>query len=87
MNKIELERLLDINGIKAKILWIEKTDWEDYNIIYTFDLNYEGKTNYSNIIVIEDPERDILATDYEEALEMISKRWCTHIKETGDKQL
>ena len=40
MTKETLQVELDKKNIKAKILHVEKTDYKDYEVIFTRDLNY-----------------------------------------------
>jgi hypothetical protein len=40
MNKIDLQKALNEKNVPAKILYVEKTKFDDYEVIYTFDLNH-----------------------------------------------
>lgn len=70
MNKENLQQALNDNNIPAKVLYVKKTKYDDYEVIYTFDLNYEGR-DYSNLTAIISPELDELVTDIKEAVFMI----------------
>ncbi len=65
------QKILDEKNISAKILYVKKYDiFNDYWIVYTYDLSYEPKKPFPRSYLIE-PEKDILASDYEEAIEYI----------------
>lgn len=70
----ELQIALEQKNIPAKILYIEQTKQGDYEVVYTFDLNYKGR-DYSNLEVIIEPELDELVEDIEEAVYIIENRY------------
>lgn len=74
MNKIDLQKALNEKNIPAKILYIKKIEYGDYEVIYTFDLNYDGR-DYSNLEPIIEPELDELVEDIEDAVLMIGFRY------------
>ena len=66
-----LQKIIDQKNISAKILYIEKCDiFIGYWIVYTYDLSYKPEEPLPRSYLIE-PEKDILASDYEEAIEYI----------------
>ena len=67
----ELQKELNAKNIPAKILYIEKTEYGLYEIIYTFDLDYIGR-DYSNTNFLIEPELDELVDDIEEAVSFIA---------------
>lgn len=74
MNKENLQKALDANNIPAKVLYVNKTQYDDYEVIYTFDLTYEGR-DYSQTAHIVTPEYDELVEDMEDAVFMIEFRY------------
>lgn len=72
MTKEILQNALNEKGIKAKVLSVKKTEFNDYEIIFTFDLNYEGRIEYENII---EPEDDVLVEDLEDAVFEIERKY------------
>nr|DAT96494.1 MAG TPA: hypothetical protein [Bacteriophage sp.] len=74
MNKIDLQKALNEKNVPAKILYIKKTKYGDYEVIYTFDFNYDGR-DYSNLESIIEPELDELVEDIEDAVFMIGFRY------------
>ena len=74
MNKENLQKALDEKNIPAKVLYVEKTEYNDYEVVYTFDLSYEGR-DYSNLDRIVEPEDDELVEDLEDAVFMIGFRY------------
>lgn len=74
MNKKDLQKALDEKNIPAKVLHIEKTKYDDYEVIYTFDLSYEGR-DYSDVQNIIEPEDDELVENLEDAVFMIGFRY------------
>lgn len=74
MNKQNLQKALDEKNIPAKVLHVEKTKYDDYEVVYTFDLSYEGR-DYSNLQRIVEPEDDELVEDLEDAVFMIGFRY------------
>ena len=79
MTKETLQVELDKKNIKAKILHVEKTDYKDYEVIFTRDLNYSRpKSKLSKHDVIIEPEEDVLVDDLTDAVleikRILSKR-------------
>lgn len=73
MNKENLQKALDEKNIIAKVLYVKKTEYNDYEVVYTFDMDYEGRDDYEDYIV--EPELDELVEDIEEAVFMIGLRY------------
>lgn len=73
LNKEDLQKALNERKIKAKILCVTKTECNDYEIVFTFDLDYPGRENYSDYII--EPEDDILAEDTEDAVLQIKYKY------------
>lgn len=69
-----LQEALNKENISAKVLHVEKTDYDDYEVIYTFDLNYMGR-DYSNVNSIIEPELDELVKDIEDAVFTIGLKY------------
>lgn len=75
MTKEQLQKELDKNNINAKVLGIRKNDYGDYEIIFTFDLQYSVSENeVINRDSIIEPEEDVLAEDLSDALAEIKYR-------------
>ena len=74
MNTKDLQKALDEKNIPAKVLHVKKTNYDDYEVIYTFDLSYEGR-DYSNIESIIEPEDDELVENLEDAVFIIGFRY------------
>ena len=74
MNKENLQKALDEKNIIAKVLYVQKTEYEDYEVVYTFDMEYQGR-DYTNLECIIEPELDELVKDIEEAVFMIGFRY------------
>ena len=74
MNKENLQKALDEKNIIAKVLYVQKTEYEDYEVVYTFDMDYQGR-DYTNLECIIEPELDELVKDIEEAVFMIGFRY------------
>lgn len=72
LTKEDLQKVLNEKEIKAKILCVTKTECNDYEIVFTFDLDYPGRENYSDYII--EPEDDILAEDIEDAVFQIKHK-------------
>ncbi len=66
----ELQKRIDKANVSAKILYVKKTEYGDYWIVYTFDLSYVPEEKFPREYLF-DNEKDILADDYEEAVEFI----------------
>lgn len=77
MTKTELQIVLEDNGVKVKVLWVEPIDPNDddevdYWIVYTENLNYcPFGRDYSSTKHLVANEKDIIATSIEEAVEFI----------------
>ena len=70
MTKESLQTKCDKNGLRVKILYVEQTEYEMYEVIYTFDMDYQGRDSYENYII--EPELDELVQDEEEFIFMAS---------------
>lgn len=74
----ELQKRLCEMNVSAKILYLKKTEFGDYEIVYTNDLSYVPEETFPREYIFADTEKDILAADYEEAIEFIKnpvKTW------------
>ena len=74
MTKESLQTRCNEEGLKIKILFIEKTEYENYEVVYTFDMGYQCRNSYENYII--EPELDELVKDEE------NKRAVSLINET-----
>lgn len=63
MTKESLQKKCSEKGLVLKILYVEKTEFDDYEVIYTFDVNYQGRDSYEQIL---EPELDELVEDEDE---------------------
>lgn len=63
MTKESLQKKCSEKGLVLKILYVEKTEFDDYEVIYTFDVNYQGRDSYEQIL---EPELDELVKDEDE---------------------
>lgn len=72
MTKESLQKKCNEKGLKVKILSVEKTEYGDYEIVYTFDMNYQGRDSYENCII--EPELDELVKDENEFIFMANLR-------------
>lgn len=72
MTKEGLQIRCNEEGLKIKILFIEKTEYENYEVIYTFNMEYQGRDSYENYII--EPELDELVKNEEEFIFMIGFR-------------
>ena len=70
MTKESLQAKCNDSGLNLKILFVEKTDFGVYWVVYTFDLNYQGRDSYEKYII--EPEMDELAFD-ENAFVLLAK--------------
>lgn len=70
MTKESLQTTCDKKGLRVKILYVEQTEYEMYEVIYTFDMDYQGRDSYDNYII--EPELDELVQDEEEFIFMAS---------------
>lgn len=64
MTKESLQAKCNDSGLNLKILFVEKTDFGDYWVVYTFNLDYQGRDSYEKYIV--EPEMDELVVDEDE---------------------
>ena len=64
MTKESLQAKCNESGLNLKILFVEKTDFGVYWVVYTFDLDYQGRDSYEKYIV--EPEMDELVVDEDE---------------------
>lgn len=72
MTKELLQKELDKNNVKAKILLVKKTRYNDYEVIYTRDLSYSiSESELLKRGCLTAPEEDVLVTDIDEAFFMI----------------
>ncbi len=65
-----LQEYCDRNQLKVKILYVEQTEYGDYEVIYTFDFNYKGR-DYTDTNCIVSPELDELIIDEQDFLQQI----------------
>lgn len=72
MTKESLQAKCNETDLKVKILYVKKTKYEDYEVVYTFDMDYQGRDSYDHHIV--EPELDELVEDEEEFIFMASLR-------------
>lgn len=64
MTKESLQAICNEIGLEIKILFVEQTEYEEYEVVYTFDLNYQGRDSYEDYII--EPELDELVENEEE---------------------
>lgn len=72
MTKESLQTKCNEKGLRVKILYVEQTEYEMYEVIYTFDMDYQGRDSYENYII--EPELDELVQDEDEFIFMLSFR-------------
>ena len=72
MTKESLQTTCDKKGLRVKILYVEQTEYEMYEVIYTFDMDYQGRDSYDNYII--EPDLDELVQDEDEFIFMLSFR-------------
>lgn len=72
MTKESLHAKCDEKNLKVKILYVKKTNFEDYEVIYTFDLDYQGRDSYEDYII--EPELDELVEDEDDFIFMANFR-------------
>lgn len=75
MTKESLQTRCNEEGLEIKILFVEKTEYEDYEVVYTFDMDYQGRDSYEDYII--EPELDELVKDEDEFIFMVSFRSVT----------
>ena len=51
---------------------MEKTEFEDFEVIYTFDMNYQGRDSYKESII--EPECDELVEDEDDFIFIVKFR-------------
>lgn len=75
MTKESLQAKCNETDLNVKILFVQKTAYEDYEVVYTFDMNYQGRDYYKNsdFIIIE-PELDELVENENEFIFMARLR-------------
>ena len=75
MTKESLQAKCNETDLNVKILFVQKTAYEDYEVVYTFDMNYQGQDYYKNsdFIIIE-PELDELVENENEFIFMARLR-------------
>ena len=64
MTKESLQAKCNESGLNLKILFVEKTEFGVYWVVYTFDLDYQGRDSYEKYIV--EPEMDEIVVDEDE---------------------
>ena len=64
MTKESLQTKCNESGLNLKILFVEKTDFGDFWVVYTFDLDYQGRDYYEKYLV--EPEMDEIVVDEDE---------------------
>ena len=72
MTKESFQTRCNEEGLKIKILFVEKTEYENYEVVYTFDMEYQGRDSYEDYII--EPELDELVEDEEEFIFMVGFR-------------
>ena len=72
MTKESLQTKCNEKDLKVKVLSVKKTDYEDYEVVYTFDMDYQGRDSYEDYIV--EPELDELVEDENEFIFMVNFR-------------
>ena len=72
MTKESLQTKCNETDLKVKILSVEKTNYEDYEVVYTFDMDYQGRDSYEDRII--EPELDELVEDEEEFVFIVNFR-------------
>ena len=72
MTKESLQKKCNEKGLKLKILSVEKTAYDDYEVVYTFDMNYQGRNSYNGQII--EPELDELVDNEEDFILMVNLR-------------
>lgn len=72
MTKESLQTRCNEEELKIKILFVEKTEYENYEVIYTFDMGYQDRDSYEDYII--EPELDELVEDEEEFIFMVGFR-------------
>lgn len=72
MTKESLQKKCDEVGLKVKILCVEKTTFNDYEVVYTFDLSYPGRISYKDRIV--EPELDELVENEDDFIFIVNFR-------------
>ena len=77
MTKESLQAKCNEKNLNLKILYVQKTEYEVYWVVYTFDLDYQGRDSYEDYIV--EPELDELVQDEEEFIFAVSFRNATAI--------
>lgn len=68
-----LQEYCDRNQLKVKILYVEQTEYGDYEVIYTFDFDYKGR-DYTETNYIIEPEFDDVIVDEQEFTQIIGGR-------------
>ena len=64
MTKESLQAKCNESGLNLKILFVEKTEFGVYWVVYTFDLDYQGRDSYENYMI--EPEMDEIVVDEDE---------------------
>lgn len=64
MTKESLQEKCNAQNLAVKILSVKKTKYEDYEVVYTFDMDYQGRDSYEDYIV--EPELDELVDNEDE---------------------
>lgn len=72
MTKESLQAKCNAENFNVKILSVKKTNFEDYEVIYTFDLDYQGRDSYEDYII--EPELDELVEDEDDFIFMANFR-------------
>ncbi len=72
MTKESLQKKCNESDLKVKILSVEKTEYDEYEVVYTFDMNYQGRVSYKDFII--EPELDELVEDENEFVFIVNLR-------------
>lgn len=68
MTRELLQKELDNKEIKVKVLSVRKTEFNDYEVIFTRDLSYSDFNSKIALNNITEPEEDALVEDLEDAV-------------------
>lgn len=72
MTKESLQTKCNEKNLDVKILSVKETEYEDYEVVYTFDMDYQGRDSYEDCII--EPELDELVDDEDEFILMVNFR-------------
>ena len=78
MTKESLQAKCNEKDLKVKILSVEKTEYNDYEVIYTFDMDYQGRDSYKDYLI--EPEIDELVEDEDDFIFIANFRGNPYVK-------